>query len=143
MATAAWKVAAALFLVHTLFVVDAVNSPQPVTFVLTPLVDVLPGTALDAKSGAALQGAARVDVRNINRAISRYGSTFSIDDLARAILGLPDLDADQKARLTEIITAHGEARAEAITLQTQMLEAEAALLKAAEPLRRFATGTAR
>jgi hypothetical protein len=67
--------------------------PAGVTYVFTPMVDVVPGGApLSAGEAAAVANDLRtqVDARDIQQAYARMGSTMSLDDLLRGVEGLPD-----------------------------------------------------
>jgi hypothetical protein len=67
--------------------------PAGITYVFTPMVDVVPGGApLSAGEAAAVANDLRtqVDARDIQQAYARMGSTMSLDDLLRGVESLPD-----------------------------------------------------
>ncbi len=84
--------------------------PAGVTYVFTPMVDVVPGgTPLSAGEAAAVANDLRtqVDARDIQQAYARMGSTMSLDDLLRGVESLPaagvPLDAGQAQAVGDIL----------------------------------------
>jgi len=108
--------------------------PTGLTYVFTPMVDVIPGGApLTAAEAAALATDLRtqVDARDIQQAYARMGSTLSVEDLVRGIEGLPDagvpLDAGQRARVGAILTRTKGDVAELRAVQARILDLEASI----------------
>ena len=108
--------------------------PAGVTYVFTPMVDVVPGGApLTAAEAAALATDLRtqVDARDIQQAYARMGSTLSVEDLVRGVEGLPDagvpLDAGQRARVGAILARTKGDVAELRAVQARILDLEASI----------------
>jgi hypothetical protein len=98
---------------------------RPVTYVFTPLVDVVPG-AVDGPEAAALEAGAkhRVDARDMQDAYARLGSTMSLDDLLRGVEALDDLSAGQKARIGEVLARAKADHAAVVDVQREILDLE-------------------
>jgi len=101
------------------------------TYVLTPLIDVVPGGApLGAVEAAELLADARhqADQRDIQRAYARLGSTLSLDDLLRGVLVLEDqgqgLSAAQVRRLEPMLSGAQQEHRELLALQAGILDLE-------------------
>lgn len=112
---------------------------RPVTYVFTPLVDVVPG-AVDGPEASALAADAkhRLDARDIQDAYARLGSTMSLDDLLRGVEALDDLTPAQREDLERILTDAKADRDALIALQREILGLEATLATHAAALTRAA-----
>lgn len=103
-------------------------------YVLTPMVDVVPGGApLGAVEAEALQKGLRnqVDARDMQRAYARLGSTLSLDDLLRGVealdaAGVP-LDAAQEAELRAVLDGARADHTRIQQVQREILDEEARL----------------
>ena len=100
-----WPLVAVLAVVQFVLSVAVLRTglPAGVTYVFTPMVDVVPGGAPLTAGEAAQVGQdlrTQVDARDIQQAYARMGSTMSLDDLLRGVEGLPGagvpLDAAQQ-----------------------------------------------
>lgn len=107
-------------------------TPAGVTYVFTPLVDVVPsGPPLSATEAAALQQDLRtqIDARDIQQAYARLGSTMRLDDLVVGIDGLAaagaPLDAAQHARVADILARARDDHAALRAVQSEILTLEA------------------
>jgi hypothetical protein len=105
-----------------------------VTYVFTPMVDVVPGGApLSAGEAARVAEDLRtqVDARDIQQAYARMGSTMSLDDLLRGVENLPaagvPLDATQTRAVGDVLLRaradHDDMRA----VQSEILDLERSL----------------
>jgi hypothetical protein len=105
--------------------------PAGITYVFTPMVDVVPGGApLSAGEAARVAEDLRtqVDARDIQQAYARMGSTMSLDDLLRGVEGLPDagvpLDAGHAQAVGDLLrqarTDHDAMR----SVQAEILDLE-------------------
>lgn len=108
------------------------GAPNGVTYVFTPMVDVVPGgPPLSATEAAALQHDLRtqIDARDIQKAYARLGSTMRLDDLVVGIDGLAaagvPLDADRQARVAGILARAREDHAALRSVQSEILTLEA------------------
>lgn len=131
----AWIACAALAVVH-IVVSHATTGPAhaEVTYVFTPLVDVVPGgVPLTAGEAASLSAEAknRVDARDIQEAYARMGSTISLDDLLRGVEGLEGgahaLSSGQRERIGAVLEAAKADHAAVLAVQEEILELEGAL----------------
>lgn len=103
-------------------------------YVLTPMVDVVPGGApLGAVEAEALQKGLRnqVDARDMQTAYARLGSTLSLDDLLRGVealdaAGVP-LDAAQEAALRPVLEGARADHGRIQQVQREILDEEARL----------------
>lgn len=107
---------------------------ERVVYVLTPMVDVVPGGApLSAVEAEAVARGVRgqVDARDMQTAYARLGSTLSVDDLVRGVAGLEaagvPLDAGQRERVRATLDAATADRAALLATQREILDLEAAL----------------
>jgi hypothetical protein len=132
----AWLVVTILALVHVALArgVAARAGGAPVTYVFTPLVDVVPGgVPVSAGEAAALAAEAknRVDARDIQQAYARLGSTISLDDLLRGVeeieAGATPLDAAQRAKVHEVLRRAQADHAAVSAVQAEILDLEADL----------------
>jgi hypothetical protein len=105
-------------------------------YVLTPMVDVVPGgTPLGAVEAAALSDGLRhqVDARDMQRAYGRLGSTLSLDDLLRGIeafgaQGTP-LSPRQRDEILALMNTGAADHQRIVAVQGAILEEEAALAR--------------
>lgn len=126
-----------------LAVVNA-RASAPVTYVFTPLVDVIPGgVPLDGTEAAALQTQAKnaVDARDIQQAFARMGSTMSLDDLLRGVEMLDDLTPEQKARISQILADAQARHRDVEAVQREILDLEAGINQSVREIRGAAGGT--
>ncbi len=107
---------------------------RAVTYVFTPLVDVVPGgVPLSASEATLLAAEARnqVDARDIQRAYARLGSTLSLDDLLRGVASLEGTDAalgvEQRVRVRTILERARADHAAVLAVQEEILRDEATL----------------
>ncbi|MFZ5480903.1 MAG: hypothetical protein ACOZNI_29350 [Myxococcota bacterium] len=109
---------------------------RPVTYVFTPLVDVVPG-ALDGAEAAALQAGAKhhVDARDMRDAYARLGSTLNLADLLAGVESLEDLSQAQRARLAAILDGARADHAAVVEVQREILDLERRLDAQAAELR--------
>jgi hypothetical protein len=114
---------------------------RTVTYVFTPLVDVVPGgVPLSAGEATELAAEARdqVDARDIQKAYARMGSTISLDDLLRGVESLADSDApltaDQRKRVTTVLEDAQAKHAAVIAVQEEILDDEAEIGREVEEL---------
>ncbi len=103
-----------------------------VTWVFTPLIDVVPGgVPLDAAEAEAVLATARhqVDAREVQRAFGRMGSVLSLDELLRGVEGLEaagrPLAPDQRRRVRAVLDAAAADHARMIEVQARILDLEA------------------
>lgn len=115
--------------------------PAGVTYVFTPLVDVVPGgSPLGAPEAEAVQQDLRtqVDARDVQRAYARLGSTMSLDDLLRGVESLPQagvpLSPGRARRIGEILSRARQQHAEMRAVQQEILVLEARLAGEASSL---------
>lgn len=124
----------------------AVALPRPLadtTYVLTPMVDVVPGTVrLSEQEGQRLVAAVRdeAEARNMQQAYAMLGSTLSFDDLLRGVAALQDLGPEQRAELTRLLEGGRADREALLDVQRRILAAEGHLLREARELRRHLPG---
>jgi hypothetical protein len=139
----AWLVVAILAFVHVALAqgVAARAGGAPVTYVFTPLVDVVPGgVPVSAGEAAALAAEAknRVDARDIQQAYARLGSTISLDDLLRGVeeieAGAAPLDAAQRATVQEVLRRAQADHAAVSAVQAEILDLEADLAAQVEAI---------
>lgn len=107
---------------------------EHVVYVLTPMVDVVPGGApLSAEEALRLGPALRtqVDARDMQSAFAWLGSTLSLDDLMRGVESLEasphPMDADQRAAARALLDGARAEHAELRQLQRDILADEAAI----------------
>ena len=107
---------------------------RAITYVFTPLVDVVPGgVPLSAGEATPLAAEARnqVDARDIQQAYARLGSTLSLDDLLRGVESLDGtddaLEAGQRVRVRTILDRAKADHAAVLAVQDEILRGEAAL----------------
>ena len=133
-ATAPWLLVAALALLQAglAWATWARTRGTGVTYVFTPLVDVIPGgTPLGAVEAEALAADVRhqVDAREVQRAYGRMGSTLSLDELLRGIQALDaaghPLSEAQRSRIGRILDAAAADHTRLIEVQTRILDLEA------------------
>lgn len=101
-----------------------------VTYVFTPLVDVVPGgVPLSAGEASDLASEAKnqVDARDIQRAYARLGSTISLDNLLRGVDALEDLTPAQEVRVATILTRATSDHRAVRAVQGEILDLEAGL----------------
>lgn len=120
----------------------AARTPAPLartTYVLTPLVDVVPGTVhLSEEEGQALRLDLReqAEARDMQQAYAWLGATLSFDDLLRLLEASPDsLDEDRRAELSRILEGARADRQELLQVQRRILELEGRLAGEAAALR--------
>jgi hypothetical protein len=108
--------------------------PTGVTYVFTPMVDVIPGgSPLGAAEAEAVQQDLRtqVDARDVQRAYARLGSTMSLDDLLRGVESLPQagvpLAPAQARSIGETLARARQQHAELRAVQKEILDLEARL----------------
>ncbi len=106
--------------------------PAAVTYVFTPMVDVVPsGPPLSSAEASALRQDLRtqIDARDIQQAYARLGSTMRLDDLVVGIDGLAaagaPLDARQHARVAGVLARAREDHAALRAVQSEILTLEA------------------
>jgi len=126
-----WRVAAGLLALHVgLAAAVATRVRAPVTYVLTPFVDVVPSALpLTAEEAARVAtGARSAEARGIQAAYARMGSTLSLDDLLRAIeaveAGPAPLSGRSRARITSILDAARADHAAMLEVQAEILDLE-------------------
>ena len=107
---------------------------EHVVYVLTPMVDVVPGGApISGDEAGALAAGLRnqVDARDMQTAYAWLGSTLSLDDLIRGVESLErsdhPLDAGQRARVRAILDAAQAQHQEIVTVQAEILRSEASI----------------
>ncbi|MDP2314489.1 MAG: hypothetical protein Q8P41_16420 [Pseudomonadota bacterium] len=113
---------------------------RSVTYVFTPMVDVVPGgvplTAGEA-SDLAAQARNQVDARDIQKAYGRLGSTISLDDLLRGVEGLEAsgaLSDEQRERVRAVLTDAQADHAAVVAVQEEILALEAVVSTQVEAL---------
>lgn len=122
-----WVVVAALALVQVGLAWRAQTRPAGVTYVFTPLVDVVPGgLPLDAAEASELKAEAKnaVDARDIQKAFARLGSNLSLVDLLRGVETLDDLTPDQRRRIGDVLTAAKRDHDAVVAVQREILDLE-------------------
>lgn len=113
---------------------------RSVTYVFTPLVDVVSGgVPLSAGEAADLAADTRnqVDARDIQQAYARLGSTISLDDLLRGVEGLEasgSLTGPQRERVRAVLAQAQADHAAVYAVQEEILALEADLGRQAEAL---------
>ncbi|MES2639089.1 MAG: hypothetical protein V4850_06385 [Myxococcota bacterium] len=113
---------------------------RSVTYVFTPLVDVVPGgVPLSGGEAADLAAGARnqVDARDMQQAYARLGSTISLDDLLRGVEGLEAsgaLTGPQRDRVRRVLTQASADHAAVYAVQAEILTLEADLARQSEAL---------
>ncbi|MDP2309601.1 MAG: hypothetical protein Q8P18_26510 [Pseudomonadota bacterium] len=113
---------------------------RSVTYVFTPLVDVVPGgVPLSAGEAAELSADVRnqVDARDIQQAYARLGSTISLDDLLRGVEGLEasgSLAGPQRERVRAALARAQADHAAVYAVQEEILTLEADLARQGEAL---------
>ncbi len=118
--------------------VVSADAAAPVTYVFTPLVDVVPGgVPISGTEAAALQSAAKnaVDAREIQQAFARMGSTISLDDLLDGVEMLDDLSPDQRTRIGAILNSAATQHRDLVAVQREILDLEAAITASVRALR--------
>ncbi len=129
-----WPYVLALAFLHCGLALWALRTGRPagVTYVFTPMVDVVPsGPPLSGAEAAALQPDLRtqIDARDIQQAYARLGSTMRLDDLVVGIDGLAaagvPLDAAQHASVADILARAREDHAALRAVQSEILTLEA------------------
>jgi hypothetical protein len=107
---------------------------EHVVYVMTPMVDVVPGGApLTGEEATALSASLRtqVDARDMQSAYAWLGSTLSLDDLLRGVelLDTSDhpLDPIQRERVRLVLTGAQAQHEEILTVQRDILADEAAI----------------
>lgn len=131
-----WTLAAGLALLQGALGVAAVlrARQEHTTYVLTPLVDVVPGGApLGAVEAAQLTKDLRhnAEARDMQLAYARLGSTLSLDDLLRGVealdaAGVP-LQGAQAAAVRETLSRAKQDHADIVKVQADILDTEAKL----------------
>lgn len=130
-----WVGVAILALANLGFALDAAqNTASPTTYVLTPIVDVVPqGAPLQSAEVQALMASLRTpeDPDNVQDAYATLGSTLSLHDLLRGVAALSESDAPLSASQTAAISGALDAaetkHAELIEVQEEILVLEAKL----------------
>ena len=131
-----WNVVAALAGVHLVLaaLVARRAAESPLTYVFTPLVDVVPGgVPLSAGEAATLAAEAKnqVDARDIQKAYARMGSVLSLDDLLRGVeaidAGSTALSDGQRTAVRGILDAAREKHQAVVAVQTEILDLERSL----------------
>lgn len=129
-----WILAAGLALLQGALGVAAVlrARQQHTVYVLTPLVDVVPGGApLGAVEAAQLTQGLRhtPEARDMQLAYARLGSTLSLDDLLRGVealdaAGVP-LQGSQAGAVRGVLSRAKQDHADIIKVQADILDTEA------------------
>lgn len=122
-----WPLVALLALAQAGLSGWALTRPAGVTYVFTPLVDVVPGgLPLDAPEAAELRAEAKnaVDARDIQKAFARLGSNLSLVDLLRGVESLDDLTPDQRRRIGDVLTAAKQDHDAVVGVQREILDLE-------------------
>ena len=131
----AWFTVAGLAVLNLgLAVDDFREAPTQTTYVLTPIVDVVPqGSPLEATEVEALMAALRTpeDPNNVQEAFATLGSTLSLHDLLRGIESLEGTDIPLSASQSDAIAKNLEAakadHEALVALQEEILVMEAKL----------------
>ena len=129
----AWFAVAGLAVLNLGLAVHDFNKTQPTTtYVLTPIVDVVPqGAPLEAAEVAALMASLRTpeDPDNVQDAFATLGSTLNLHDLLRGVESLKDTDIPLSSAQSAVIAkslerAQGD-HAALVALQEEILVMEA------------------
>jgi hypothetical protein len=125
-----WWVVAALAVVQLAYVTFAPRSAGT-TYVLTPVVDIVPGgSPLEASEAQAIvdQLSAPQDARDMQKAYAQLGSTLSLHDLLRGVESLTGSDvplsSQQKQGLDRVLKEATANHQELAGVQAQILDLE-------------------
>ena len=130
MGNGAWRVCGLLLLVQTGLAWYSASRDRGLTYVFTPLVDVVPSALpLDAEESNLLTAETKnkAEARDIQQAYARLGSTFSLDDLLRGVEGLKDLSPTQQQKIATILENARAQRQEVLQVQQELLTVESQL----------------
>lgn len=130
MGNGAWRVCGLLVLVQSGLAWYSASRDRGLTYVFTPLVDVVPSALpLDAEESNQLTAETKnkAEARDIQQAYARLGSTFSLDDLLRGVEGLKDLSPTQQQHITTILENARAQRQEVLQVQQELLTVESQL----------------
>ena len=114
------------------------------TYVLTPMVDIIPGGApLDSEEKTRLLSELRhqVDAKDMQQAYSRMGATLSLYDILRGIGSLEQsehkLSPRQKRRIERLLTRAQDTHGALRNVQKEILDVEKILAEQLGELEQF------